>query len=172
MTQNDETKSSESENSDTNALRKGIQKGFHPIRYRLHKFFHKTFSRKPAYMVKKNGIEVRYFDFNDTDTLPFDPETYSETQLFIGSWANPWYVDIDEIKEQYDDFTEETVTKVDDVFSKKHIYPSQRWKMLANQNVLSEMFIGRSLRQQRVIRLLYAVLGGIVVLGLITVFGG
>lgn len=148
------------------------QSGFHPIRYRLNRFFHRCFSRKPAYRIRPNGIEVRYFNFDNPETLPFDKDTYNETQIFIGKWANPWYVDFEAIEEQYDNFTEDTITTVDDVFEKQHIYPSQRWKTLANQNVLSEMFVGRSVRQERVIRLLYAVLGAIAILFILTVFGG
>lgn len=148
------------------------QTGFHPIRYRLNKFFHRCFSRKPAYRIQPTGIEVRYFNFDKTETLPFDMDTYNETQLFIGSWANPWYVDFDAIEDNYDDFTKEEITKVDDVFGEQYIYPSQKWKTLANQNVLSEMFVGKTRRQERVIRLLYAVLGGLILLAILTIFGG
>lgn len=164
------TQSSDSDNSKSDE--NNTQNGKISRRYRLHQFFHTLFNRKPAYMITRTGIEVKWFDFSNPQTLPFDTDTYNDTQIFIGDWANPWYVDVDAIEDQYDDFTKAEITTVNDVFKKKHIYPSQRWKTLANQNVLSEMFIGRTMRQERVVRLLYAVCGGLLILAILILFGG
>lgn len=143
-----------------------------PIKVRIDRFFQGLFGRKPAYRITKHGVEIEYFDFSDTDNLPFDLETYQDTQIFIQDYANPWYFDLDSIEENYPNFTEEEVTKVSDVFAEKHVYPSQRWKLLANQNVLRDMFVGGAFNDQRIMRLLYLIGGGVGLLLLIILGGG
>lgn len=166
----DSTEENSGHNIENNSVH--LQKGFVPLRVRLKRWIQRRFNRKPAYRITRNGVVVKYFNFADTSTLPFDLETYRDTQIFIGSWANPWYVDIDSITDEYDDFTEQSVTKISDVFGGKHVYPSQRWKILSNQQVIQEMFEGRSLDQDQFKRLLYANLGGLVMIGLFLIFGG
>lgn len=162
----------ENDGDNENITRVYQQRGFLPRRVRIKRWWQRRFNRKPAYRITRNGVVVRYFNFSDTDSLPFDLETYQDTQIFIGSWANPWYVDIDSIEKAYPDFTKQETTEVSDVFGEKHVYPSQRWKMLANQHALQEMFEGRTLNNETIQRLLYAVLGGLVLIGLFLIFGG
>lgn len=166
----DSTEEIDGDNIEDNSVY--LQKGFVPRRVRLKRWMQRRFNRKPAYRITRNGVVVKYFNFSDPQTLPFDLETYRDTQIFIGSWANPWKVDIDSITDAYPDFTEQEITEVSDVFEEKHVYPSQRWKVLANQQVIQEMFEGRSLNQDRVVRLLYATLGGLIMIGLFLIFGG
>lgn len=169
MTQNDSENVTESENS---SYRARVQSGFKPYRYRLNKWIQRRMGRKPAYMVTRGGIEVHYFNFADTDTLPFDLETYRNTQIFMGNWANPWYVDVDGITEEYDNFAECEINDSSDIFGTEYVYPSQKWKTLANQKALAEMFTGRSINTDQLRKLLYVVIGGLVLIGLIVALGG
>lgn len=142
------------------------------IKNRINKFIHRLFGRKPAYRITRNGVEVKYFDLDDTDSLPFDKETYRNTQIFIGKWSNPWFIDIDNIEDEYPNFAEQDITQISDIFSEKYVYPSQRWKLLANQNVLKDMFVGGMMNEQQLKRLMYIVLAGIGFIALLLVFGG
>jgi len=143
-----------------------------PWRHRVHAWINRRFGRKPAYLITKHGIETHWFDFSDTGNLPFDRDTYRDTQLFIGNWANPWYVDIESIKDAYPDFTEQNITTIENVFTDKHVYPSQRWKLLANQSVLRDMFVGGGFDEQRIMRLLYALCAGVGFIAILLLFGG
>lgn len=149
-----------------------LQRGFIPIRNRVNRFIQRVFKRKPAYLITETGIETHYFNFAKDETLPFDTETYADTQIFIGNWANPWYFDIAEIENEYENFSEKDITKIEDIFEKEYVYPSQRWKLLANQNVLRDMFVGGAIDDARIMRLLYALLAGVGLLGILVVFGG
>lgn len=129
-------------------------------------------NKKPAFRIHRNGVDVKYFNLSDTKNLPFDRDTYNDTQVFIGKWSNPWYFDIDKIEDAYPNFEEENITKIEDVFSKKHVWPSQRWKLLANQDVLNQMFVGGALSSERIVRLLYLIAAGIGFVGILILFGG
>lgn len=168
MTENAKSQSAESENNSNSPI-PYVSK---PLTHRINRWVQSRFNRKPAYRITKHGIEVEYLDFTDTEKLPFDLETYRETQLFIGSYANPWRVDIDSIEEAYPDFTEQKISNIQDVFAKRHVYPSQRWKLLANQNALRDMFVGGAIDDQRILRLLYLAIVGIGFIAILLLFGG
>lgn len=165
---------SESETEPTNqndSIRNRVQSGFKPMRVRALWWLQRRLNRKPAYRLTRNGVEVHWFNFSDTDTLPFDLETYRETQVFIGNWANPWKIDVDGITDEYDNFVECEINDSSDIFGTDYVYPSQKWKLLANQNALSEMFTGRSINTDQLRRLLYLNMGAILLVGAILIFG-
>lgn len=134
---------------------------FNESRWKFKKAVSKIFNKQPVYKITQNGIEVHFFDINNEQNLPFDKETYRETQLFIGDWSNPWYVDIESIKDSYPDFTEQEITNLTDIFSEKHIYPSQKYKQYMNQRVISDMYNSVHMPVDKLVRLMYICLAGI-----------
>lgn len=63
--------------------------------------FRRSINQKPAYVIGKNGIRVEWHDFSDPTSLPFDRDTFENSNLFLGDYANPWSVDFDSIAEEY-----------------------------------------------------------------------
>ena len=126
------------------------------------------FNRKPAFLIKRNGIEIHFFNFANTDALPFDKNTYQDTQIFIGDWANPWYVDIDSIEEQYDEFSYNE--SLDNLIEEKHVTPSQTYKTYMGQRLLADMIMGAGFDEEKIVRILYAI-GGAVAFILLLLIG-
>lgn len=108
-------------------------------------------NRKPCYRIHENGVEVRYFNFANPDKLPFDVNTYGNCQVFIGSWANPVYVDIQSFAEEYEEYDPDKHS-----LEGQHIIPSQRYKLYMAQGVLSDSFSTATMKTDM---LLYAILG-------------
>jgi len=127
-------------------------------------------NQKPVYRLGKNGIEVRFFDFSKYNTLPFDRDTYESNQILVGDWANPAYIEIekiiDEFNKQYDEYTDESSN-----ISGKHIIPSQKYKTFMKQDILKQIFSATGMDMQKITWLLFAVIGleTLIILGIIAV---
>lgn len=128
-----------------------------PFKVWLKEKFLRTANKKPAYRITQDGIARDWFNFNKTETLPFDKDTYRKTQLFLGDYANPWYVNLEGIKEEYDEFGhDEPITNL---IEANHVIPSQKYKNYMNQTVLNDTFQAGGLRSERIRYILYATLG-------------
>lgn len=119
--------------------------------------FNRSFDRRPAYIVTGSGVRVEWHDFTNPSELPFDLETYEETQIFLGDYANPWHVQLEQIEKEYSEFGSDEPIK--NLVSNKHVIPSQKYKVYMNQTVLKDTFRGGGLNTDRIKMVLYGILG-------------
>jgi len=140
---------------------------FEKQRHKLKDGFHRSIGQKPAYIVNQSGVEVRWFDFSDPGALPFDPDTYNDSQLFLGSWANPWHVDLDAIEREYSRY--EYDDPITDLIKKKHVIPSQAYKSYMNQRVVNYTFNLAAVDWDRIKYAVYATLVVVMILLLVTI---
>jgi len=132
--------------------------------FKSRKAFESMRNRYPAYRLTSEGIEVHWFDFSNTDDLPFDLDTYYKCQLFIGDWANPFTVDIESINDEFEELDYDKLQKGVHELKGEHVTPSQKYKTYMYQNTLSGIFSIQGENHQKILYALYANLG---VLGLL-----
>ena len=129
-------------------------------RYKVKVFWNGLWGKSPTFHIKENDIEVRFHNLSDYKNLPFDLDTYETTQLFIGNnYSNPWNPDIDSIEKMYNEYSYDD--PINDLIKKKHIIPSQRYKLLMNQDSLTDTFRPSSDNLSRMQTLLYVAIAGI-----------
>lgn len=166
--ESDSNNPSRNQNSNVKNLTSSIQLPTKPpFKNRINDFFGKLFNRKPVYIIKRNGVERQFYNLDKPETLPFDKNTFEETQIFIQDFANPWYVDFESIQEEYD-FPNENTT-LDNLVSEKHIYPSQKFKDLNKQTVIRDMYRASNMDFEKINRLLYAIGGMTAIILLLTI---
>lgn len=137
-------------------------------KFKTKMFVYSLMGKSPTYHITENNIIVKWHNLDNIDNLPFDLDTYEETQLFLGhTYANPWKPDIEKIDEIYDEYDYED--PITDLIEKKHIIPSQRYKTLMNQNSLVETFTPSQNNLNRLQTLLYLISAGVGLLVLIQV---
>lgn len=127
---------------------------------RLKIWINGVLNKKPVYNITQNGIKREFYNLKDTKNLPFDPDTYEDTQLFIGhNYANPWYVDIESIEKQYDIY--EYNHTLDSLIEQKHVIPSQRYKRLMIDDTISNTFSPNRQNLQRLQQIVIAIAVGV-----------
>lgn len=125
----------------------------------LMKFYHSLLNRKPVYRLTETGMQVEYYSFSDTSELPFDVNTYQNSQLFLGDYANPWNVEVEQILEEYPEADGNISEK--ELVENDYIIPSQKYKAYMKQKVYSDMFSESVLGDLPVMRILYIMSAGI-----------
>lgn len=131
---------------------------FGALNQRIKYWIQRRIGKVPCYYLGPNGIRREFYSLDDTDKLPFDPATYSQCQIFVGSIANPVRIDVDEYTKNLENIDEEDI-----IFS-------SRYKTYMRQNVLTGIFSGTGLNTERLFMLLYANLAIMIIVLMAVIF--